>query len=446
MTPGLVIAGTHSGCGKTTVTLGLMATLVNRGYLVQGFKTGPDYLDPSFYKAITGREGENLDTWMVGRDEISRIYQDGAAGADLAVIEGVMGLFDGASAIDEAGSAAELAKALDLPVVLVVDARSMARSVAALVKGFTEFDPDLRFGGIILNRVGSDKHFNILKEAINSVSSVKVLGYLPRETAITLPERHLGLVPYYEDSNLNKQLASLSDLIATNLNVAEILSVFQKPKIKQGPNLTASNTTRARIGVARDQAFGFYYQDNLRMLQKAGVELIYFSPLMDGELPDGLNGLYLGGGFPEVFAAQLEANRKIRAAIDGFINKGFPVYAECGGLMYLGKSIKNNDETFKMIGALDIEVEMAEKRTALGYREVTSLTDNVLLRKGQKARGHEFHYSKIIKSNETENAFLTNRHQVVGFQKGNLLASYVHLHFSSNPVIAEHFVQVCSEE
>ncbi len=446
MTPGLVIAGTHSGCGKTTITLGLMAALVKRGYRVQGFKTGPDYLDPTFYRAVTGREGENLDTWMVGNYQVGRIYQEASSGSDLAVVEGVMGLFDGVSATDEAGSTAGLAKVLGLPVVLVIDARSMARSVAAIVKGFTELDPDIKFGGVILNRVGSDKHFKILKEAINSFSSVKVLGYLPRETSITLPERHLGLVPYYEEIGFKKQLDSLADLIEASLDIDEIRATFQEPKIKQHSYMNDPKTEGVRIGVARDRAFGFYYQDNLRMLEKAGVKLVNFSPLTDLELPCGLNGLYLGGGYPELFAAQLEANGKMKASISDFINRGLPVYAECGGLMYLGKSIKNKDGNFKMIGALDIEVGMAEKRIALGYCEVTALTDNILLRKGENARGHEFHYSEILRSNETGNAFITKQYQTIGFQKGNLLASYVHLHFGSNPEIAKHFALTCSKE
>lgn len=448
MTPGLVIAGTHSGCGKTTVTLGLMAALVKRGYRIQGFKTGPDFIDPTFYRAITGREGENLDTWMVGQNQISRIYQEGAAGSEFTVIEGVMGLYDGASSTDEAGSTAELAKILDLPVVLVIDARSMARSVAAVVKGFIELDPGLRFGGIILNRVGSDRHFKILKEAINSVTSVKVLGYLSKETSVTLPERHLGLVPYYEDTGLKKQLDYLADIIEANLDVTEILTIFRNPKTEPFKDaiLPNPNTIGVRIGIARDQVFGFYYQDNLRMLQKYGAELVYFSLLKDYELPEGIRGLYLGGGYPELFAAQLEANSQLKTVIYEFINKGLPVYAECGGLMYLGKNIRTKDGVYKMIGALDIEVGMAEKRAALGYRKVTALTDNILFRKGQQACGHEFHYSEIVNSSETENAFLTGQNRVIGFEKGKILASYVHLHFGSNPQIAKQFVLTCGKE
>jgi cobyrinic acid a,c-diamide synthase len=447
MIPSLVVAGTHSGAGKTTVMLGILAALSRRGLAVQGFKVGPDFIDPSFYQALTGREGENLDSWMTGSGGVRRIYQTATGGADLAVIEGVMGLFDGASPVTDESSTAEIAKLLNLPVVLVIDARSMARSVAALVKGFTEFDPRLRFAGIILNRVGSAKHFELLTQALAATTAIPVLGYLPKEREFSLAERHLGLVPYYEDSQLAERLAGLAEWFEKTVAVDRLIAAFAHPSLDSPPALppVAPLDRRVRIGVARDRAFGFYYQENWRLLRRAGAELVPFSPLSDATLPAGLDGLYLGGGYPELFAAELAANQALLEQIKELIARGKPVYAECGGLIYLARSLRVGERSFPMLGVLDLEVELGARLAALGYIEVSAAADNILLAQGETARGHEFHYTRICGGAEQADAYRSARGERLGFRRGNLLASYVHLHFGSNPGMAERWVRIAAE-
>ncbi len=446
MTAGLVIAGPHSGSGKTTITLGILAALVRRGLKVQGFKVGPDFIDPSFYQALTDRPGENLDSWMTGAAGVRRIYQTASAGADLAVVEGVMGLFDGASPVTDEGSTAEIAKLLGLPVVLVIDARSMARSIAPLVKGFTEFDPRLRFAGIILNRVGSPRHFKLLKEALAAVTAIPVLGYLSKEAEFSLPERHLGLVPYYEDPELAERLGRLAEWFEKTIAVDQLIAAFTSPQFDEAPKwLQFTPPLRpVRIGVAQDRAFGFYYQDNWRLLRQAGAELVPFSPLRDASLPEALDGLYIGGGYPELFAAQLAANQTLREQVRKLIEQDKPVYAECGGLIYLSRSLRIGQESFPMVGALDLEIEMGPKRAALSYIEVRAAADNILLAQGARARGHEFHYTRIYGGTEVPNAYRSAEGKLLGFQRGNLLASYVHLHFASQPELAERWVSVAA--
>jgi cobyrinic acid a,c-diamide synthase len=446
MIPGLVVAGTQSGCGKTTVALGLMATLTAKGLKIQGYKTGPDYIDPSFYPAVTGRPGENLDSWMTGAAGVRRSFVAGASGADLMVVEGAMGLFDGANAVDETGSTAEIAKLLGLPVLLVIDARSMARSAAALIKGFTEFDPELRFAGIIFNRVGSEKHLRLLSEATVSATNIPVLGGLPRNATISLPERHLGLAPFYERPELRQQLDSLAEWFSDHADLDRLRAAFQVSSINEPEAVTSSGSRKVRIGIARDAAFGFYYQDNLRLLEQAGAELAPFSPLNDKKLPLDLDGLYLGGGYPELFAAELAANINFIDSLKDAVTAGMAVYAECGGLIYLGKTIRTAAGIFPMSGILEIDVEMEERQVALGYVEVAAAVDNLLLAKGETARGHEFHYSRIARCGETANAFLTDKGEVTGFQKGNLLASYAHLHFGSNLGMAKRWVEQMVEK
>jgi cobyrinic acid a,c-diamide synthase len=446
--PGVVIAGTHSGVGKTTVTLGIMSLLVSKGYTVQGFKVGPDYIDPSFYQGITGRPGENLDSWMTSLTEVKRIYRESGQGAQLAVVEGVMGLFDGAVGDSETGSSAEIAKKLGLPVILVIDARSMARSVAPLIKGFTEFDRDLQFGGIIFNRVGSDKHRQILIDAAKTVTDIEILGFLNKDTSLSFPERHLGLAPFYENPEFKSKLSGFADLFNKTIELNSLLNVFKVNQSEEYFPEEKDRTSLVRIGVAIDEAFGFYYQDNLRLLRQAGADLLTFSPLKDQKLPLALDGLYIGGGYPELFAEQLASNKALHQDLKTSIVNGLPTYAECGGLMYLSNRIRTTSGDYPMIGILNLEVEMGTHRESLGYTEITSLTDNILLKNGQKARGHEFHYSRITKTQEKPGAYLVRKGGITtetGFSNGNLLASYIHLHFASNHGIAERFVEKCRE-
>ena len=440
----LLIAAPASGCGKTTVTLGLLAALRRRGLAVAPFKVGPDYIDPGHHAAASGRPSRNLDGWMCGKDWVRRSFARGCAGAELALIEGVMGLFDGAAGENDAGSSAEIARWLDAEIVLVVDARSQARSVAALVQGFVAFDPALRFAGIILNRVGSDRHEELLRAALASVPGLPpLLGCLPREAQVALPERHLGLVTASEGAT---DYAPLADLIEAHLDVGRLLEKRGQVRAPDPSGAGPDSTPKMRIGVARDAAFCFCYPENLELLQAAGAELAFFSPLADGRLPDGIDGLYLPGGYPELHAATLVANRALLGAIRERAGAGLPIYAECGGFMLLSAGIDGQP----LVGIFPAEARMLERRQALGYREVTLTADGPLGPAGTVARGHEFHYSTLAMPESVRRDYRLSRRDDAdlgreGYRIGNVLGSYVHLHFGSNPQLAVNFVNFCEQ-
>ncbi|WP_432821547.1 cobyrinate a,c-diamide synthase [Trichloromonas sp.] len=445
MTP-LVIAAPSSGCGKTTVTLGLLAALRRRGLAVAPFKVGPDFIDPGHHAAACGRISRNLDGWMCGEKPVREIFARGCGGAELAVIEGVMGLFDGASGESEEGSTAEVAKWLGGKVVLVVDARSQARSAAALIKGFVEFDPQLQFAGIVFNRVGSPRHEELLRQAVASVPGLPpVLGCLPRDAELALPERHLGLVTAGDAGCDAEFFERLADCIEDHVDLDVLLRMREEsalPRAQQAAPLRCSS--RVRIAVARDQAFCFYYPDNLERLEAAGAELVYFSPLRDSALPEGIDGLYLGGGYPELHAEKLAANDALLAQIRTQAVAGLPVYAECGGFMLLAESI----DTHLMSGVFPAAARMLPRRKALGYREVRLAADSPLGPAGTLARGHEFHYSELEMPAAVPRLYQMSRRGGVdlgteGFRVHNVLGSYVHLHFASNPQVSKHFVEFC---
>jgi cobyrinic acid a,c-diamide synthase len=370
-----------------------------------------------------------------------------------------MGLYDGISGDNDNGSTAQIAKILGLPVILVIDASRMARSVAPLIKGFIEFDPQLQFGGIIFNRVGSAKHRQILIDATKSVTNIGVLGFIEKNLSLSFPERHLGLLPFYENLEFQTKLAGFADSFGNNININLLLGILENKKLQGKPvrgvlekpppaNSIKAPPQTVRIGIARDEAFGFYYQDNIRSLQRAGAELLPFSPLKDKKLPPDLDGLYIGGGYPELFSEQLSNNKQLRAELKAVISNGLPTYAECGGLMYLAERIQTTAGIFPMVGVLKLTVEMTCRREALGYSEVTAASDNLLLKTGQVARGHEFHYSKIIESQVRAGAYLLKKSGIVvedGYVTGNILASYIHLHFASNAGMARRFVTKCRE-
>ncbi len=341
---GLVIAGVHSGVGKTTVALGLMAAYRRRGLMVQPFKVGPDFIDPGHHAQAAGLTSANLDGWMLPQPENLAIFHRNCRAVDLALVEGVMGLFDGYDGASEAGSTAQMAKWLGLPVVLVVDARSMARSAAALAHGFATFDPGLKLAGIIFNRIGSDRHLTYLRQAMTQVSGVRCLGGLPRQQALAIPERHLGLVTSEEHPLSPAYFTQLADLMETHLDLDALLELM--PIVTQGEEEAVpinEALPRVRLGVARDQAFCFYYPENFIHLSRFGAELVPFSPLQDSRLPDNLDGLYLGGGYPEVFAEALSANTVMRNNIKEMAAAGLPIYGECGGLMYLSQGLTTLD-------------------------------------------------------------------------------------------------------
>lgn len=447
--PRVVIAGTHSGAGKTTVALGLMAALRRAGLRVQPFKVGPDYIDPGLHAAASGRASRNLDSWMLPEGTLLALFRRAAADADVAVIEGVMGLYDGHDGSGEAGSTAHVAKLLRAPVILVVDASRAVRSVAATVLGFRELDREVHVAGVICNLAGGPRHREWLRQAIEEGVNVPLLGALRHVEGGSIPERHLGLVPASE-RQYGEVFERLGAAVREHVDLERILAIArQAPPLPSGGGWgVPSHPPRVRIGVARDRAFSFYYEDALDALRACGAELVFFSPLEDCALPEGISGLYLGGGFPEVHAAELEANRAMREAVRSAAEAGMPVYAECGGLMYLCKRLRTPEgRSYEMVGIFPYETVMGRRVRAIGYVEVEAQRPTCLLGRGERARGHEFHWSSLSgEVGETayrmvEGFGLDGRRD--GLVYRNVLASYVHLHLAAVPQAAKRFVDAC---
>lgn len=435
--PAFLIAGTHSGVGKTTVTLGLMAALRARGLRVQPFKVGPDFIDPSHHAAICGRPSHNLDSFMMGEEGVRRTFYSALPGADVAVVEGVMGLYDGMDGTD-VSSTAQVAKILDLPVLLVINVHGMSRSAAALEMGFAEFDPRLRMAGTILNRIGSDRHLAMLKSCMKR----PIFAALPREKEMEMKSRHLGLVMGFEKDH---DLLALASWLEKHAAIDEILRLSVPMPL---PTVFAQETEKpadaqVRIGIARDEAFCFYYQENLRELERCGAELIFFSPLKD-ELPD-VDGLYIGGGYPELYAETLEkapAREQIRRASED----GMPIYGECGGLMYLGRELVLEEGTHRMVGALPGSTIMTRRLVALGYAKAKTVGENPLVAPGQEIRGHEFHYSRFECDRDARFAYRMERGKGIldgrdGVVEHSTIGSYLHAHFSS--ASPDRFLESC---
>lgn len=438
--PAIIIAGTHSGCGKTTVTLGIMAALNGRGVKVQPFKSGPDFIDPTLHQMVTGKTSRNLDVRMCGGDFVKKIFTIHAPEDGLTVIEGVMGLFDGGR-----GSAAHLAKFLDIPVVLIIDVSSAAESVAAVVKGFETLDPGIQFAGVILNRVGSKRHQDMIAQAVENHCQTQIIGSLPKNDAITIPSRHLGLHMGME-SGLDVE--RLSMIAEENIDLDYLLDILtyddQKSKnikIKQKTTIGSINK-KIKIGIAWDKAFCFYYIDNLDMLEAAGAELILFSPLRDKRLPENLDGIYLGGGYPELYTEKLSKNLKMRKEIQNFSRSGKPVYGECGGFMYLADSITDiRGNLYPMVGVYPAAVQMQKRLSRLSYRRLEITTKTFLGKSGTYLYGHEFHYSEIDEmNNRVKRAYLLDDGRAEGYLMDNTLAGYVHLHWGRTPEAAVNFV------
>jgi cobyrinic acid a,c-diamide synthase len=449
---GIVIAGTHSGCGKTTVSLGLMAALVRRGVRVAPFKVGPDFIDPGHHCQVAHTLSRNLDGWMLTRAYNLSTFQNAASTADVAVVEGVMGLFDGYDGNSEAGSTAQMAKWLGLPVVLVVDARSMARSAAALVMGFENFDPQLRFAGVFFNNLGSRRHQAMLKEALPGTVRMPCLGGLLREEAVRIPERHLGLVTREDHPLDDRQVQRLADRIEESLDIAALIAGLPEaawaPASSGRPPAVAAG--REKIGVARDSAFCFYYPDNLEFLEKHGAQVIFFSPLHDDDLPPGLDGLYFGGGYPELFAERLANNQRMLSRIREQSAAGMPIYAECGGFMLLCADLQDlHGRSYPMAGCFALATRMLPRLKALGYREVELSRETIIGGQGLSIRGHEFHYSELADppSPPTTAYRIADRagmeRPAEGYLVRRTLGSYIHLHFGSAPRAAQSFVDSC---
>ncbi len=435
--------------------MGLMASLIRRKIRVAPFKIGPDFIDPGHHTRITGVVSRNLDGWMLSKSYNMKLVKKAFPKADIVVAEGVMGLFDGYDGKTEAGSTAQMAKWLGFPVLLVVDAKSMARSVAALVSGFERFDPELKFAGVIFNNIGSPRHLAYLKDALYGHVRMPCLGGIPREDKITIPERHLGLVTRDEHLLPSETIKALADLVDENINVEKLLTSLSPIDLSPGKdnNIRADNLN-VRIGVARDKAFCFYYQDNIDILRSFGAEIFYFSPIKDERLPDDLDGLYFGGGYPELFAKQLYENKKLRKAILEKSRQAMPIYGECGGFMYLCKKIfLKNGDSWEMTGCFPFETQMFERLKSLGYREITLGSSCFFGEKGLKIRGHEFHYSEIrepLKEDKIKRVYeiadrMGQNRILEGFLKKRTLGSYIHIHLGSRPDAARNLVKVCAE-
>lgn len=451
MTPAFVLAGTRSGVGKTTIATGIMGALARRGLRVQPFKCGPDYIDPSYHLMACGVPSRNLDTWLLPHDTALELFGRAAQSSDVAVVEGVMGLYDGHANLTEQGSTAEVAKLLRAPVVLIASAARVARSVAAEVLGFQKFDPSINIAGVILNGVGSPRHLEFCKPPIEHATGLPVLGYIPRREDLRVPERHLGLIPTVEGVVVEEWFDRLIEQVEKTIDLDGLLEIAEQAetsKVVPSAFPAEPQPQKARIAVAQDKAFNFYYQDSLDLLEAWGAELAPFSPLEDATLPDGVGGVYIGGGFPELFAQELADNEDMKQSIRDAHADGLRIYAECGGLMYLGESLTDFDGgVHSMIGLIPVKSSMSRGRLTLGYREVEALADGSLLRKSERVRGHEFHWSVADSPASAEQAAYTVRSQdgrIEGFCADNLTASYIHIHMGSKPEMARRFVGECA--
>jgi cobyrinic acid a,c-diamide synthase len=448
--PRLVIAGTHSGVGKTTVTLGLMAAFVEKGNIVQGFKCGPDYIDPSYHRAVTKRASRNLDSWMVNEDVVNDIFIEGCKGADLSIIEGVMGFYDGKASTSDKGSTADISLLLQAPVLLVVDISGMARSAAAVVKGFQQLNEKVKIAGVILNGAGSERHAEMCSEAIKEACGIPALGYLKKGDVPSIPERHLGLVPALERGEHDSLFSQLAAVVSRQFDLERIERLaLEASALSRRTNLfqQTKRPSVVKIAVAYDAAFHFYYEENFTLLRQAGAELVYFSPLRGEDLPSHCDGLYLGGGFPEEFADELSQWIKDHPQLKKRVQSGLPTLAECGGYMFLGEQLTTTKgKTVEMAGVIPMVVQMENKLVSLGYRDVTPLDDSFLLSKGQQIRGHEFHYSKAVYTETERPAYFVKGlfgEGKEGYMSDHLLAGYTHLHFASEPAVATQWVKAC---
>ncbi|AFC98840.1 cobyrinic acid a,c-diamide synthase [Methanocella conradii HZ254] len=455
--PRIILAGDRSSAGKTTISTGLMSILHESGLKVQPFKVGLDYIDPSYHSLVTGRQGENLDGFLMSGEAIVEAFQHSAEGADIAIIEGVRGLYEGLEAVSDVGSTAQIAKILKAPVILVVDAQSITRSTAAIVKGYKDFDKGINFKGVILNKVGSERHAEKARTAIEKYTGVEVLGAIPRNKGMSLTMRHLGLIPAREGASrvgdFEARISKIKAIIKEHVNIdrlVEIAKAAPRLKARKQSIFIKENDAGVRIGVALDEAFNFYYKDNVDLLTLKGAEVVYFSPLHDREIPD-VDGLMIGGGYPEFFAGELSDNSSMRKSIAEASANGMPIYAECGGMMYLVRALEDeNGKRYDMVGAMDGVASMKHIRH-IGYVAGQFEKDTPIGAKGSFFKGHEFHYS-IITDIPPDAKFAYRMDRGIGIKDGmdgmmvnNTLGSYTHLHAASYVPFAKKFVESCVE-
>lgn len=444
----LLIAGTSSGVGKTTLTLGIIGALKKRGLQVQPYKVGPDYIDTAYHTYVSKRPSRNLDSYMLEDEVVKYLFYKASADADIAVVEGVMGLYDGFGTDIDSCSSSYMAKLLKMPVILVIDAKAMATSSAAMVLGYKMLDPNLSLVGVIANNVKTSSHFELIKEAIEKYTGVEVLGYLPPDTTFSLSSRHLGLVPSQEMTQLEEKMEHLQEMIEKTIDLDRLVALSESETVTSHFQIELPKIKGKSLALAYDEAFHFYYQDNLDLLQELGLKIKKFSPLKDHILPD-CDFIYIGGGFPEVFAKQLAANTSMREALYQAHLRGIPIYAECGGLMYLGERLKTLEcEVFDMVGIFKGESVMTNKLSRFGYCEALAERRTILSDIGTSLRGHEFHHSEFY--TDEKPAYLMRKkrgNQVIkewhgGYSKGNTLASYLHIHFYSNQDALRRFIGI----
>ncbi len=469
--PRIIIAGTSSGVGKTSVTLGILHKFKELGFKIQSFKVGPDFIDPAYHTFVTNNPCYNLDSWLMGEKGVINTFEKYTRGKDIAVVEGVMGLFDGAEGKNNFASTAQIAKILDSPIILVIDASKAARSIAAIAYGFMNFDKGLKIKGIILNKIASNKHFQLIKDAFDNNIKIPIVGVIYKNQEFTFSERHLGLIPTAELDNKRKKkilnsVRTISDCLDPDKLISLITPLKNEKTLKKKDKTIKQQPKNLKIAVALDNSFNFYYQENLDILQKKGAELIFFSPLNDNYLPEEINGILLGGGFPEILSKDLTKNQSMMNSIKKIAETEIPLYAECGGLMYLTKSIKegihrykknneivefeeNSQKTYKMIGLIDAVTKMTNQLT-LNYTQGKILNESFLFGKVKNIRGHEFHYSKIenIHHDIRYSYYLEKGIGISEKKDGiivyNTIASYTHLHFS-NSKLPMNFVLNCKK-
>jgi cobyrinic acid a,c-diamide synthase len=445
MNNGFIVAGTNSGCGKTTVTIGLLKLLQNKGFRVAPFKIGPDFIDPMFHEFVSGKPSYNLDNVMQSEEVVRYLFDKHCDNSDIAVVEGVMGLYDGLG-IEGRGSAAEISRVLNLPVILVVNCEAISQSVAAIVLGYKQFNPEVNIAGVILNRMSGEKHFRFLKEIIETKTNTPCLGYVSNNQEYNIKSRHLGLVQAEEIDNLSEKIELLAKAFSETIDIAELLKVSEL-KLNEKRRETSlpkfqykQDLSELHLGVALDRAFRFYYRDNLKLLEECGARICYFSPLNDKQIPENINALYIGGGYPEVFAKQLSDNILLLKDIKTKAEDGMPVFAECGGLMFLTSAIALQDIEYQMVGIFNCKTRMTSHLQRFGYANVTF--------NGVTTCSHEFHHSVIENDSESNYSLCydlmkpdTGDSWKCGFMYKNVLGGYAHIHFYSDP---QFFEQLCN--